>query len=342
MKNTPYILIPAYEPGETLVELVRALHIAGLSNIIVVNDGSGKNADPIFQSIAAHVILLKHEYNQGKGAALKTGLAYIQSNAIDQPVITVDADGQHLVKDVLHIAEALEQHPDQLVLGVRQFSKNIPWRSRFGNELSRKVFRLLYKYDLEDTQTGLRGIPISLQQQFLTIDYNHYEFESECLIMAIKVHANICQIPIETVYLNHNESSHFNPLIDSLKIYYVFFRYCLIALLSFCIDFAIFACLHLLTHTIFFSLICARLCSSSFNFYQNKFRVYRSHDRATLLREVWQYILLAISVFFASYYFIVLLTKYAHCPVLIAKLIVDAVLFIVNFIIQKAFIFNIE
>lgn len=342
MKNTPYILIPAYEPGETLIELVRALHVAGLNNIIVVNDGSSKSADSIFQSIATHVILLKHEDNQGKGAALKTGLAYMQSNAIDKPVITVDGDGQHLVKDVLHMAEALEQHPDELILGVRQFSKNIPWRSRFGNELSRKIFRLLYKYDLEDTQTGLRGIPIFLQQRFLTIEYNQYEFESECLIVAIKAHTAICQIPIETVYLNHNESSHFNPLIDSLKIYYVFFRYCLVALLSFCIDFAIFAFLHVLTHTIFFSLICARVCSSSFNFYQNKFRVYRSGDRTTLLREASQYVLLAISIFFASYYFIIILIKDVHWPILMAKLVVDAMLFMINFLVQKTFIFNIE
>ena len=109
--------------------------------------------------------VLRHEKNQGKGRAMKDAFAYI----LDQPrwagcaVVTADADGQHSVEDVCAVGRTALEHPEELTLGVRDLTlPEVPPKSRVGNRLSSWAFRTLYGPRLEDTQTGLRGIPWDL------------------------------------------------------------------------------------------------------------------------------------------------------------------------------------
>ena len=96
----------------------------------------------------------------GKGRALKTGMNHIILNnpGIDG-IITADADGQHLVKDIVRVGETLLEHNNTLVIGSRTFSGDIPLRSRFGNSITRKVFSFVSGHKVYDTQSGLRGLP---------------------------------------------------------------------------------------------------------------------------------------------------------------------------------------
>ena len=69
-----YVLIPAYRPDDKLLHLMESLHAAGLRNILVVNDGSGNAHEAVFRTIRerwSHVVILSHDVNRGKGAALK-------------------------------------------------------------------------------------------------------------------------------------------------------------------------------------------------------------------------------------------------------------------------------
>ena len=80
--------------------------------------------------------MLHHDVNQGKGAALKTGMKRIMENEPDSIVICADADGQHLPADIIRCAQAAEREPDHFILGVRSFEKNrMPARSWYGSEL---------------------------------------------------------------------------------------------------------------------------------------------------------------------------------------------------------------
>jgi glycosyltransferase involved in cell wall biosynthesis len=195
-----------------------------MTNIIVVDDGSGENYHAVFSQLPANVIQLRHSINRGKGYALKTGYQHLHELSSTSPVITVDADGQHLPEDVKKIYEHARQHPHHYILGVRGFNKNVPWRSQFGNNLTKKLCQRLHGLTLDDTQTGLRSTPAWLQRNALNIRANHYEFELECLLMAHQNNVGLIQIPINTVYIENNQSSHFNPLLDSIRIYYVLFR----------------------------------------------------------------------------------------------------------------------
>lgn len=215
-------LIPAYKPDESLLKL-----IAGLGHypqIVVINDGSGPEFDHIFQALPPGVTLLQHEVNRGKGAALKTGMAYIQEHFPDcLGLVTVDADGQHRLADVERVCQELTAHPKALVLGVRSFTRaGIPLRSRVGNIVTRLLFFALVGKFIRDTQTGLRAIPTSYIPELLQLKPDRYEYELEVLLACRR--RPVRQVTIETVYIDENRSSHFDPVGDSLKIYKTLIR----------------------------------------------------------------------------------------------------------------------
>ena len=218
MKKNVMILIPAYNPIETLEELVKDLKKSGYIRIIVVNDGSRN--EEIFKNIEKDVLVLKHEKNKGKGRALKTGFYYCVNNEKDIiGVITVDADGQHLLKDIDNVYERLIKNPQSLIIGSRDFRKaNIPLRSLIGNNIISFIFKLKTKVKIKDTQTGLRGIPSSYLADFYKIEGERFEYETNMLLYAVKQNIQILEEPIESVYLNNNKTSNFNVLKDSIEI----------------------------------------------------------------------------------------------------------------------------
>ena len=223
-----YVLIPAYRPDGKLLHLLESLHTAGLRKILVVNDGSGDAYEAVFEAIRerwSHIAILPHDANLGKGAALKTGFRYLLEHAdgVDGAV-TADSDGQHTAEDILRIMAVMETSPGKLILGARSFDGTVPWRSRLGNRLTRFLIRRLYGLNIQDTQTGLRGIPLSMMPLFLEIPCNQYEFELDMLILAGSRRLNVREVPVRTIYIDNNASSHFHPFRDSLKIYFVLFR----------------------------------------------------------------------------------------------------------------------
>ena len=226
-----HVLIPALNPCDRLIGVVgELLRCEAVASIIVVNDGSDADCDPVFQAVAARprVELLRHQENRGKGAALRTGIRrFLDREAADDILITADADGQHLPSDILAVAAMAQQQPASLVLGTRTLRGDVPLRSRFGNELTRFIFRLFTRERLTDTQTGLRAVPRTLLQRLLAARADRYAFELEMLLLASRLGIPFVTVPIQTVYLEGNADSHFRPIADSARIYWVFARYLL-------------------------------------------------------------------------------------------------------------------
>lgn len=212
------ILIPAYEPDGALVRLVAALRPMG-AHLVVVDDGSARpEARAAFAAVRGRVdALLVHGVNRGKGAALRTGFAWIREHLPEaEAVVTADADGQHTPADIRRVAEAALGHPQGLVLGVRAFAGHVPLRSRLGNAWSRVLFRLLTGLSVRDTQTGLRAVPRALLGRMLALPGDRYDYEMRMLVDARRHAAKPLQVAIETVYLDGNRSSHFRPLRDTV------------------------------------------------------------------------------------------------------------------------------
>jgi glycosyltransferase involved in cell wall biosynthesis len=257
------VLIPAFRPDESLAQLVSSLLALSFGAIVVVNDGSGAGYDPIFEQLgqAPRVRVLRHPVNLGKGRALKTGLRYFLDHLTDfDGVVTCDADGQHDAADVWTTAQRVYGAPEKLVMGVRRFRGSIPLRSRLGNAITKHVFAFLTGSTLGDTQCGLRGIPRKLIPRCLHLAGDRYEFEMNVLADAARS-CGVAEVPIDTIYINGNRSSHFRPFWDSMQIYLVLARFYLSSLIAASLDLAIFAVVFWSTN------ICGRISSIANLFY---------------------------------------------------------------------------
>lgn len=216
------IIIPAYQPDEKLLQLLDQLVRQGQERIIVVNDGSHPDCDHIFTRAGKYdgVEIIHHRSNRGKGAALRSGFRFVLGKLSScRSVITADADGQHRAEDIAKVQAVCMDKPEHLVLGVRQFTGYVPLRSRLGNALTRRLYNLLFKQRLSDTQTGLRGIPVDKLDMIISLKSQRYSFELEMLLSFNKIGTPVMEVPISTVYEEKNSSSHFRPLLDSIRIY---------------------------------------------------------------------------------------------------------------------------
>jgi glycosyltransferase involved in cell wall biosynthesis len=334
------ILIPAYKPSEDMITFMSRLRQISNEAVLIINDGSGHDFDKMFDHVRRfqNVFVVNHEVNKGKGAALKTGFKYALSNFPDvKKIITADADGQHHENDVKKIIEYMKEDENSLFLGSRTFGKEVPFRSKIGNIITRNIFRYIYKVKISDTQSGLRGLQVSHLKHFLDIPYNGYEFETEMLLKCSKNNIKIKEISIETIYKDNNSSSHFNPLLDSLKIYFVIFRYTISSLLSALVDFLVFILVYPLINNILISTYASRCVSLFVNYSLVSKKVFvDSEKKGTFVK----YITLVIISGALSSGLIYILSRKMGIPVNISKIISETILYIVNFVIQKEVIFK--
>lgn len=354
------VIIPCYNPDEKYPELIRELKLAGFADIVSVNDGSrAECADYFAQAKEQGVILLTHAVNMGKGRALKTAFNYLLNEyGRDVLAICVDSDGQHLPEDVVKVREALLAEPEHLIMGCRSFSdQSIPLRSRFGNQLTRRVFNLLCGVKVSDTQTGLRGLSGERMARFLTTRGERYEFEMNMLIETKDAEIPIREVPIQAVYLDQNMRSHFNPLRDSLRIYSVFVKFLLSSIAGFVVDYSLFALLNLMfrqmafsgitlfgqtfsavTCGIFAATVLARVVSSLVNFSINQRRVFRQNGSKK--GAIVRYYLLCFVQMLASAGLVSLLAFAAGGYPELWKIPVDILLFFASFQIQREWVFK--
>lgn len=344
------VVIPALNPTYKLADIVHALKTAGNDSIIVIDDGSNSSSSATVFSQVENMgcTLLRHSRNLGKGAALKTGFnwasEHLGNNLVG--VVTADADGQHLPKDIEKVRTALAGNSDSLVLGCRDFSADtVPPRSRVGNFAMSKLAAVLLGIHISDTQTGLRGIPAQLVLAMMDRPANGYEFEMDMLVEAKQCGIPINETPIETVYEDNNSVSHFKPVRDSLRVFSVFIRYSLSSCLSSLIDLAAFAIVNVVLQrvgigvtSVVLSTYIARVISAAFNFGLNKQVVFRRGDVGNSLARYALLCVASVSASAALVTFISLIVPDVW-PLFI-KVIVDSILFFVNYRIQQAWVFH--
>ncbi len=341
MDQYPIVLIPAYKPDGALLQVVETLVARGVPAIVIVDDGTGPQGDPCFAELSrfSQVTCLRHAVNLGKGAALKTGINHILCCYPHTPgVVTVDADGQHCVEDVLRVSARLKASPDSLVMGVRSFEGQVPLRSRFGNRLTRSVMRIVLGRNLSDTQTGLRGIPRSLLTRLLKVPASGYEFELEMLVAAKHLAIGVVELRIRTIYEPGNPTSHFQPLRDSMRIYFVLLRFSLVSLMTAAIDNLLFYSLFAWSGNLAGAQVGGRIFAVLFNYSAVRKAAFLSEERHQVVLP--RYLLLVAANALISYSAIRFLTAALPIGVFPAKLLAESILFIANFAIQRDFVFT--
>jgi glycosyltransferase involved in cell wall biosynthesis len=340
-RNQYVVLIPAYKPNEALLRLVSELVRRGVRRIVVVDDGSGPEYAGVFEKLEAvpQCEVVRHAVNLGKGRALKTGLNHILLRHADcAGVVTCDADGQHSPEDVVRLGEALAESPRSLILGSRSFAGDVPLRSRLGNLITRYVFYYVVGKKLTDTQSGLRAIPRMAIPELLRLSGEQYEYEMNMLMLAKERGVEIREEPISTIYLDNNLSSHFNPLFDSMKIYFVLLRYGFTSFLTALLDQLIFFLAFRSGVAVAPGIVLARLLSSIFNLTMNKTFVFQSRARLPgLILKYYTTMAVAGTIVYAM---IQLLTEAFGWGVITAKITVESVLFLATFVVQRDYVFT--
>lgn len=337
------VLIPAYKPDEKLIHTVEELVGAGFSDILIVDDGSGEAYGSIFDAVKELSVctVLVHEVNRGKGAALKTAFKYVTEHKINRAcVVTADADGQHMPSDIKAVAEAALLSGN-IVLGVRDFAApDVPARSKFGNNMTKGVFRLFFGMKIQDTQTGLRAIPVEYLEGLLTVRGERYEYETNMLFWTNKEKLILEQVGIHTVYLDENSSSHFRPIRDSIRVYGLILKYLFSSCGAAVIDASVFYLLKRLAFSTFPAAFLARAVSSVVNFCVNAKVVFGERTNAI---SVLKYYVLAVAQIAVSTLLVfgVEHTLGIVSPLLstCAKIVIDTLLFFVSFRIQHKWVF---
>jgi len=339
------LIIPAYKPAKELLALLAQFQGNDDFLPIVVDDGSGPDFAPIFDALPPGVRLLRHPENRGKGAALKTAFAYVLDSCPQcGQAVTADADGQHRYEDILKVCATAAARPEALVLGSRKFEGEVPLRSRLGNGITRKVFSVASGVSVYDTQTGLRACSRDVLKGFTAIPGDRYEYEINMLLTAAQSGIPIVEEWIETVYLNDNASSHFNPFKDSLKIYMCILKFAASSLLAFGIDYVLALVLKALTAawpaslSLNFSVTVARLVSASVNFTVNRKVVFRGNE--SLGKAILKYAALAAVVLALNLALMHLLTIRLGWSFALSKILVEVLLFCMNFVVQGKFVYR--
>ena len=359
MRNRFIALIPAFEPESKIISLTEELKNRGFE-VVIVDDGSGPEYEDLFDRLSQDANVLTHSVNRGKGAALKTGLEYINKylaytesvltgdgtravSGRDAVIVTVDADGQHLPDDVLRVAEIAAARPEALVLGSRALDEDVPARSRFGNTVTRYVYSAAIGVRVHDTQTGLRAFRRSMIPKLMEIKGERYEYEINMLMTLASEGVPIIEERIETVYENNNSGSHFRTVRDSIRVYKEILKFSASSLVSFAIDYSMYALLLAVTgaagmaNGLIISNVGARLVSGVTNYMLNRRLVFKS--RTGFAKSAAQYFVLAAFILAGNTIVLNTLAGTLGINSLIAKLITEMVFFVISWTVQKYVIF---
>ncbi|WP_332647418.1 glycosyltransferase family 2 protein [Lysinibacillus sp. 54212] len=217
MKET-IVVIPAFNPLQSLIPFVEQLKRVEVTKIIIVNDGSAEKYQSVFQKLreVERCIVLEHPKNKGKGRALKTGFEYIlKYESHVQGIVTVGAHGQHSLADIRLILEAVKIFSDGIILGIREFrSRNMPKLSFIGNRAASMLFELLFHRRLLDIQTGLRYIPRQELVWLRKVPGEQFNYDTNMLVEALRRDVTIYEVPIGYAKLKKNSIISYDEIVN--------------------------------------------------------------------------------------------------------------------------------
>lgn len=214
MSGRVLAIIPALNAERTVADVVRGAR-KEIEPVLVIDDGSSDRTAEV--ASAAGAIVLRHEINRGKGAALRTGFAWAQENGFEG-VITLDADGQHLPSEIPKFLREREVSGTELIIGGRAhlFAQMLP-RRRNANRFSAWCIAKTSGAAITDSQSGFRYYSTSLIRR-IPLRATGFDLESEVLVRAGRAGVRIVTIPIDLGFVDGVSTSHYRPLADTLRI----------------------------------------------------------------------------------------------------------------------------
>jgi glycosyltransferase involved in cell wall biosynthesis len=204
-------VIPAFNAERHLTGVIdRVARWVPRDRIVVVDDGSSDRTATVARQAGATVV--SHPHNQGKGAAIRTGLARARELGVEFAIL-LDADGQHNPDQIpAFVARQRETGADVVVGNRLAEAGNMPWLRKATNYVTSAVVSLLARRRVPDSQNGYRLVRLPLFARF-PLTTSRYEIESEMIIRAGRAGGRITSVPVQTIYAD--ERSFINPFVDT-------------------------------------------------------------------------------------------------------------------------------
>ena len=335
-----YLILPAYNPGAIVRQIVERAS-AHADHVIVVDDGCCASEKEILRQCAGgNVEVLSHAANLGKGFALHTGIKHcLQSMQDGDCILTMDSDGQHDPDDIPKFKALASNDAVHFVVGERLDTDAVPFKSRIGHLVSTALFRIQFGTKITDTQTGMRLLSRRFSEMVIeTIRPGRFEFEMDMLVLATRRLPALHSVEINTIYFDGNKSSKFRPLLDSYRVLSVFFKYGMVSIASFLIDYLLFVALSYLAGVPYLAAnAMARVVSATVNFTGHKQISFRS--RGQVLRKAGKYVLAVINTLLMASVLLHVAVKYLSIPEYLAKPLADSLVFVINFYVLNRLVF---
>ncbi|RMF56014.1 glycosyltransferase family 2 protein, partial [Candidatus Woesearchaeota archaeon] len=202
-------IIPAYNEEKNIGNVISETK-KYVDEVIVVDDNSSDKTTEIARSKAD--VVMRHIVNMGKGVALKTGFEEAIRRKADF-LVAIDADGQHKPKDIPRLLKEINEV--DIVIGSRLLNEKMPFVQKAGNIFIQKMFELLFKKKIRDTQSGFRVIRSKVYKK-IKWEAQQYAVETEMLVNACRNNLRIKEVPIETIYLDNYKGT---TVFDGIKIF---------------------------------------------------------------------------------------------------------------------------
>jgi len=207
-------LIPAYNEADVIATVVRGVK-EHVGTVLVIDDGSDDGTAEIARAAGAEC--LRRQHRQGKGCALRDGLAHLRSSHFTHALL-IDGDGQHKPEDVPSLIKAANDTGADLVIGSRYFDRARMPRERYlSNTIGSKLTSWLVGRNIRDSQCGFRLIRLNCLRN-IRLRSKKYEIEMEILIKMSLAGCRVEHAPISMIYPTGSARSKMKPVRDTIRI----------------------------------------------------------------------------------------------------------------------------
>ena len=190
------IVIPLYNEGNSIKEVIKRIPNHLKTEIIVIDDGSTDNSVRIVNEIKNEYIkLIRHKINKGYGAAILTGFSHARGNI----VITMDSDGQHTPEEIPNLIEPIINNRADVVVGSRYLGKlffKVPIYTRIGEHIINLFLWLLYRQRIGNNQNGFRAFKREVIEKLKVMNHTGMAFTTEILFKCASNSYKLYEIPM--------------------------------------------------------------------------------------------------------------------------------------------------
>lgn len=214
-RKTVAALIPCYLEQRFIRDVAQRVR-QQLDSVLVVDDGSSDETSA--EARAAGVDVVRHERNQGKGAAIKTGLRELSGRSDLGWILILDGDGQHLPEEIPHFLDSVNATQASLIVGNRMSdTRTMPFVRKMTNLTMSWLISRVAGQPIPDSQCGFRLFTRDLATAFLQVPSTQFDFESEMLVLAARRGERIGSAVVSTIY--GDEVSKIHPLRDTIRFF---------------------------------------------------------------------------------------------------------------------------